>query len=106
MLMETSTESAPARFTHTRSPNVLLMPLFVKNEEGEPTDKAAAPTAEEANDELAQPADEGEPVEDGHGIPATPEAASAEDEPAANSGETTNPTKSRRKSRRPAPPIS
>ena len=100
MLMETSTESAPARFTHSRSPNVLLMPLFVKNEEGEPADKAAAPTAEEINPDvsgLAQPADDGEPVEEGHVTPATPEAPS---------GEPTNPTKPRRKSRRPAPPIS
>ncbi len=89
--------AASARFTHGRSPNVLMMPMFVKDEDGEPTDKANAPTPEEANDELAQPADEGEPVEDSHGIPATPEAAS---------GDPTNPTKPRRKSRRPAPPVS
>ena len=53
--------AASARFTHGRSPNVLMMPMFVKDEEGEPSDKAAAPTAEEINAELAQAADEGEP---------------------------------------------
>ena len=73
---------------------------------GEPSDQVAPPTAEKTNDELAQPADEVEPVEDSHDILATPEAAAAEDEPAEGGGETTNPYKSRRKPRRPASSIS
>ena len=106
VLLEATSPSSPGRFTHGRSPHCLVMPMFVNDEEGEPSDKAAAPTPEEINAELAQAADEGEPVADSHGLPVTSEASSAEEKPAEDRGEPANPTKPRRKSRRQAPSTS
>ena len=95
VLLETTTPSSPGRFTHGSSPGYVVMPMYVQDS----APPAPEPTAEEINAELAQAADEGEPVEDGHGLPVTSEASSAEEKPAEDRGEPANPTKPRRKPR-------
>ena len=55
--METSDPSSPGRFTHTRSPNLVLMPMFVQWRELEGK-------VEQAVDESAQVETDGEPVVD------------------------------------------
>jgi hypothetical protein len=125
VLLETSEPKAPGRFFCSGSPDVLLMPVFVQWD-GSPTREPAAdqpavgrPADEETPEEPtgdqhasvgegATAAAEGEPVADGHDIPATPETApiGIGEGPAEDRGETTNPPKSRRKSRRQASPIS
>jgi DNA polymerase-3 subunit beta len=122
VMLEVTTPSSPGLFTYRGQPQFVLMPLFVKWEGG-PTEVPAeappeTPTVMETNDELTEAAAEGEPVTDGHDIPATPQAAPIVpthgdpdrigrigEEPAEDRGEATNPTKSRRKSRRQASPI-
>ncbi|HLF05172.1 MAG TPA: DNA polymerase III subunit beta [Dehalococcoidia bacterium] len=123
VLMESISQSQPARFTHPGSANMVLMPMFVKDgasPPASPTEVGANPADAEHTEELAaapprlehvgnapaQPAGERKPTEEGHGIESVPEESSAKQETAADRGGTTSPTRSRPKSRRrPSPPL-
>jgi DNA polymerase-3 subunit beta len=113
VMLEVTSTSAPGVFTHRGERQLVIMPMFCQWE-GDPTEVPAeapppeAATVVQTNDELAQATAEGEPLADGHDIPAAPEATpiGIGEGPAEDRGETTNPTKSRRKSRRQASPIS
>ena len=73
VLLETSASSAPGRFFHSGSPDVLIMPLFVSDPAGPTTEPAAdhkgvggpadAEASQEPADDQHAPADEGTPEE-------------------------------------------
>ena len=77
ILMETSTVSSPGRFTHARSPNLVLMPMFVQwGDEPEEEAPESEGEVERAVDESPPVESDGEPVVDPEVDTATTDSAS------------------------------